>query len=217
MRLISCRAAGPANDKQEQHVSLKENLTMVKEELNTEEQFFEQAVKTERFIKKYKKQLIALAAAVALGIVSLLAYDAYRAQKTHKINAAFLLLQQSPGNEEAARTLQSDAPLLYDAWRMGQAVKNGDVDALKALETSAATEVADVSAYEAAARQKDAAALGHYTYNADAVYKDLALVDEAVLLMHEGKIDEAHRRLKMIDAQSPVSALASALMHYGVK
>ena len=36
-------------------VSLKENIEMVKNELNSEEQFFEKAVQTERFVKKYKK------------------------------------------------------------------------------------------------------------------------------------------------------------------
>lgn len=198
-------------------MSLKENLAMVKEELTTEEQFFEQAVKTERFVKKYKRTLIASAVAVGLFIASMAAYDAYMTQKAEKVNAAFMLLQEAPQNAEAAEMLQKDAPLLYDAWRMSQAVKNGDAETLKALSDSVAPEVADISTYEAAAIEKNSAALGSYTYSQDAIYKDLALIDEAVLLLKAEKVDEAQRRLKMIDSQSPVYGLASALMHYGVK
>jgi len=39
-------------------LSLKENIGMVKEELTAEEQFFEKAVVTERFVKKYKNVMI---------------------------------------------------------------------------------------------------------------------------------------------------------------
>jgi len=35
-------------------LSLKQDIEMVKEELNSEEKFFEKAVLTERFVKKYK-------------------------------------------------------------------------------------------------------------------------------------------------------------------
>jgi len=39
-------------------LSLKNNIEMVKEELNSEEKFFEKAVITEKFVKKYKNLLI---------------------------------------------------------------------------------------------------------------------------------------------------------------
>jgi hypothetical protein len=38
-------------------LSLKENINMVREELNSEEKFFEKAVITEKFVKKYKNLL----------------------------------------------------------------------------------------------------------------------------------------------------------------
>ena len=198
-------------------VSLKENISMVKEELSTEEQFFEQAVKTERFVKKYKKPLIAAVAAVALAVIGTAAYDAYSASKRDAANAAYMTLQSDPANAAAQQTLRANAPMLFDAWSMSEAIKNGDVKALQALASSPAAEVSDVSSYEAAAIAGDAKALGSYGYRQGALYKEMALIDEAVLLMQSGKTDEAHRRLQMIGDQSPLAPLAEALSHYGVK
>ncbi len=198
-------------------MSLKENITMVKEELNAEEQFFEQAVKTERFIKRYKKPLIGAAVAVAVGIVSTMGYNAYEASKQAKANEAFLTLRTHPDDAQARETLQAEAPLLYDAWRYGKAVRDGDAATLKALQKSAAPVVADLSAYEAAAIEKDRAALDGYAAKDDAVYRDLAVIDEAVLLLQAKKVSEAHRLLQGVAGESPVYPLAVALMHYGVQ
>jgi len=198
-------------------VSLKENISMVKEELNTEEQFFEQAVKTERFVKKYKKPLLAAVAATVLAVAGTAAYNAYGASKRDAANAAYMTLQTDPANAAAQATLKADAPKLYAAWMMAEAIKNGDVKALQGLASSPAAEVADVSSYEAAALAKNAEALGSYSYRQGALYKEMALIDEAVLLMQSGKSDEAHRRLQMIGEQSPLAPLAEALSHYGVK
>ncbi len=198
-------------------MSLKENISMVKEELSTEEQFFEQAVKTERFVKKYKKPLIGLVVAIGLGVVGTVGYDAYVASKKDAANAAFMTLQIHPDDGKAQQTLKANAPLLFDAWRMSVAIKNGDVKTLQTLASSKAPQVADISTYEAAALQKNEKALDGYAYKQDAIYKDMALIDEAVLLLQAKKSEQAHQRLKMIGSESPVYPLAMALMHYGVK
>ncbi len=198
-------------------MSLKENISMVKAELNTEEQFFEQAVKTERFVKKYKKPLAGAVAAIMLAVGGTIAYDAYTAAKRDAANAAYLTLLTAPDNQQAQQTLRAEAPLLFDAWRMAAAISKGDAETLKTLSGSPAPEIADISAYTAAAEGEDTAALGAYTMRQGALYRDLALIDEAVLMMRSGKSEEAHQRLKMIDAQSPLASLASALAHYGVK
>ncbi len=198
-------------------MSLKENISMVKEELSTEEQFFEQAVKTERFVKKYKKPLIGLVVAIGLAVAGTLSYDAYIASKRDAANAAFMTLQNRPDDTQARQTLKAEAPLLYDAWRMSVAIRNGDTGTLETLSSSQAPEVADISTYEAAGMKKDQKALDDYAYRQEAVYKDLALVDEAVLLLRGGKVEQARQRLKTVASESPVYPLAAALMHYGVQ
>jgi len=198
-------------------VSLKENITMVKEELNTEEQFFEQAVKTERFVKKYKKALIGGVVLIVLIVAANLAYSTYEASGRSAANAAFMRVQEHPEDAKAAATLEAEAPRLYAAWTMARAVDAGDADALLLLENAPASEVVDISTYEAAVLAKDDKTLGDYAYRQNAIYRDLALIDEAVLLLKSGETAKAHQRLKMIPAESPASALASALAHYGVK
>jgi len=206
-----------APDSMERNVGLKENMAMVKEELNSEEQFFEQAVKTERFVKKHKMKLIAAGVAVVAAIVVTAGMNMLETQKKREVNAAYTLLLSSPQDAAAAKTLQSEAPALYDAWRLQRALSEGDVTALESLVGSSSSEVADISRYELAAANKDATALGKYAYGQDAIFKELAIIDEAVLLMKAGKSDEAHLRLKMIGSEGLLYPLASALMHYGVK
>ena len=49
-------------------MSLKDNIKHIKDELNSEEKFFENIVRAEKFLKKYKKILIAFA---FIGIVAI--------------------------------------------------------------------------------------------------------------------------------------------------
>ena len=198
-------------------MSLKENISMVKQELSAEEQFFEQAVKTERFVKKYRKPLIAVAVAIGIAVAGTMGYDAYEASVRTEVNEAFAALQKDENDKAAQQLLQRKAPLLYDAWRLGVAVRAGDTATLRELSGSKAAEIADIGRYEYAAITKDAQALDGYAAGREAIYRDMALVDEAVLLLKDGKTAEAHRRLQMIGNTSPVYALATALMHYGVK
>ena len=52
-------------------MAIKDDIDSIKEELNTQEQFLENIIKSERFFKKYKKIIIG---AVVLGIVGSAGY-----------------------------------------------------------------------------------------------------------------------------------------------
>ena len=52
-------------------MAIKDDIDSIKEELNTQEQFLENIIKSERFFKKYKKIIIG---AVVLGIVGAAGY-----------------------------------------------------------------------------------------------------------------------------------------------
>ena len=52
-------------------MAIKDDIDSIKEELNTQEQFLENIIKSERFFKKYKKIIIAIA---VLGVVSTAGY-----------------------------------------------------------------------------------------------------------------------------------------------
>jgi hypothetical protein len=198
-------------------VSLKENIEMVKNELNSEEQFFEKAVQTERFVKKYKKPLIGLVAAAVLAIGTGTAYDIYTQNKIDQSNAAFNVLMADPDDQTAQEQLKTLNPKLYDLWTLSKALKSKDQEVLRTLQNSKALAVADLAAYELSAIEEDAEGLENYAQKSGALLKDLALIEAAVLLMEKGDVKSAKEKLSMIDINSPLYESAQSLAHYGVK
>lgn len=198
-------------------VSLKDDIGMVKQELSSEEKFFESAVKTERFVKKYKNVLIASVVAIVIVVAGMAVYDATQESRIEAANEAFARLQKDANDTEASRVLQEKAPELFDVWALSNAVTNGDEAALKTLSTSKAIAVADVAAYELAAMQRDEKKLDEYAYGQNAIYRDLALVESAVLLMQQDDVKAAHAKLKMLSPDSAMYKVAQILLHYGVE
>ncbi|OHE19393.1 MAG: hypothetical protein A2525_03100, partial [Sulfurimonas sp. RIFOXYD12_FULL_36_11] len=190
------------------------NISMVKEELNSEEKFFEKAVMTEKFLKKYKKIMIASAAVVALVIGANLVYDMNKKNNTAAANAALSKLQADATNIAALKELKELSPNLHDVWVYSQAVAKKDLEAIKGLKNSKALIVSDLAKYESAT---DAASLEDYASKQDAIFRDLALVQSAVMLLNENKVDEARSKLLKVSKDSSLSKMVSALMHYGLK
>ena len=198
-------------------MSLKENISMVKEELNAEEKFFENAIKAEKFFTKYKKLLIALAVSVVLVVGVNTVYNYLQEGKAKAANAALLVLEKNPQDTQALKTLQENDSKLYDLFNLYTAVNNSDQAKLKELKSSKALAVADLAAYQLASLDANMKELNSYAGKEDALLKDMALIQSAVLLMKENKMDEAHRKLETISSNSPAYGLAKALMHYGIK
>lgn len=195
-------------------MSIKENISMVKDELNSEEKFFEKAVITEKFIKKYKNLMIGSAVAVVLFAGANIAYEANKQSKIDDANSVLMTLNKNAKDMASLAKLKSLSPALYDVWVYSQAIADKDVAKLKELKSSKATMISDLASYEIA---QDVNALSDYSSKQDSVYKELALVQSAVLLMNESKIDEAHQKLAQIGLESSLSKVAQALLHYGVK
>ena len=190
---------------------------MVKEELNSEEQFFEKAVQTERFVKKYKNPLIGVVVAAVLLVGGSSIYKVTVQNKIDQSNAALNVLLANPSDAAAKAELKSLNPKLYDVWSLSTALKSKDQDALRSLQSSKALVVADMAEYELAAIEKNDQELESYAQKSNALLKDLAMLESAVLLMQKGDVDSAHAKLAMIDINSPVYQLAQSLTHYGVK
>lgn len=198
-------------------MSLKENIEMVKEELTSEEKFFEKAVVTEKFVKKYKNVMIGSVVAVALFVAGNIAYNINKQQTLEAANQALLKLETNPQDEATLATLASLSSSLHDAWVYSQAVAAKNVKELEKLKSSKTLLIGDLSSYEAAQNLQDLDQLQAYSEKQDAIYRDLAQVQIAIILMKEKKLDEAHSKLSMISVNSPLAQVSRALMHYGVK
>lgn len=198
-------------------MSLKENMDALKEELNSEEKFFESAVRTERFVKRYQKPLIGGVVSLLLFAGGAIAYQAYTNAKLESSNAAFNTLLSNPADASALETLKNDNPDLYDVWSLSRGITQNDVKILESLKNSHAFGVADIAAYEASAIKEDKAGLESYTKTQGALYKDLALVELAVMAIHEGNIAQAHEQIALIPEDSAMYQVGRSLSHYGVK
>ena len=198
-------------------MSLKENIDMVKEELSQEEKMFESAVKTEKFVKKYKMPSIGAITTILVVVIGNSLYKASVESKITASNKAYSTLLQTPTDASAQKELQENNALLYDAWKLQQALKANDDKALESLKSSKSEVVSDIASYELATLKQDSSALNSYSNDKDAIYRDIALLNEAVLLMKNGKKDEAKARLSMIDDKSSLKKTAMMLQHYGVK
>jgi hypothetical protein len=190
---------------------------MVKEELNSEEKFFEKAVVTERFIKKYKKVIIGSIAAIVVIVGANIAYDINKASQIQAANETLAQLMQNPKDEANVARLASLSPALHDVWVYSQAIANKDVKVLEALQNSKTIIVGDLAKYELAQNSKDIAKLDEYASKQNAIYADLAIIQSAVILMSDGKNAQAHQKLATINENSSLYKVAKALLHYGVK
>lgn len=199
-------------------MSLKTDIEMVKEELTSEEKFFEKAVVTERFVKKYKNVMIGSVVAVVLFVAGDIAYNVNKQNTIDSANATLAELQKSatPNPATVAR-LSSLSPALSDVWNYSQALAHKNIVEMEKLTKSKTILVGDLATYNVAQNSNSVVKLDAYSAKEDAIYADLARMQSAVILMNEKKLDEAHKVLSMINLNSPLSQAASALMHYGVK
>jgi len=198
-------------------LSLKNDIEMVKDELNSEEKFFEKAVITEKFVKKYKNLMIGSAVALVLVVGGSVAYDMNKQSKIDAANAALSLLQKDSKDSTSLAQLKVLSPNLHDVWLYSKAMADKDVTALAQLQNSKALIVSDLVAYELAQNKKDIAALNSYAMKQSSIYKDLAQVQSAVILINSGKVQQAHDKLSTITESSSLYRVAKALLHYGVK
>ena len=202
--------------KQGQFLSLKNDIEMVKEELNSEEQFFEKAVMTERFVKKYKNVMIGAFVVVVLGVSGNLAYQYNKQSKIAEANQTLALLQKNPSKSLESK-LNSLSPTLFDVWRYANAIANKDTKSLQQLSGTKTLIVDDLVQYELAQSSNDVTKLDNYAAKQNAIYKDLAIIESAIILIKENKITEAHEQLSTIALNSSMHKLALALKHYGMK
>ncbi len=191
-------------------MSLKDNVKAIKDELNTQEQFLESVIKAEGFFKKYKKILIALVVALVVLVIGYNIYTSMQSSNLQKANEAYSKLLKDPNDKESLTILKDKNPNLYQAFIFSQALKGGNLDELKSKITDPILK--DLLSYYIASNTKKN--LSSYIMKEDAILKELALLEEAYLLMLDGKTKEAKNKIKQISPTSPIQGLAQNLNHF---
>ena len=195
-------------------MSIKNDIEMIKEELTSEEKFFEKSVITERFIKKYKNMLIGGVVAIVVFVGANIAYESNQESTALAANEALNELLVNGSDDQALLRLQALNPSLHDAYVYSQAIVNKDLESLQKLQDSESSVISDLATYESAQSIAD---LDAYALEQGSIYKDLAQVQSAIILINDGKIDNAHEKLLLISENSSLYQTAKALLHYGVK
>jgi len=197
-------------------LSLKEDINAVKEELNTEEQFLEGLIRAERFYKKYKKQLIGLISVLLIVFVtySIKVYIDESNLKTS--NEAYLKLLSHPNDTQALAVLKSKNQNLYYAYKFQQATKKNDKSLFKeVINNSKDNYLKDLSSYQISSIDNKKSEIDAYIDNSKVgLLKNMALLEDAYLLLKKNKKNEAKLKLSMIEVNSPIRSIAVNLEHY---
>lgn len=189
-------------------MSLKENVEYVKDELNTQEKFLENFVKTERFFKKYKKLILALFIVIIVAIIALIAMKSINEKNKIEANIAFGKFLENNKDEKALEVLKNTNKKLYEIAVFLSSKNEGkivevDVPFLKEL-----------SIYQKALQENSLEKLNDVSMQNDFLLKEFAIFNKALILAQEGKIEESKTTLTLIPQTSKAYDLANLLNHY---
>ncbi len=187
-------------------LALKENLKAIKSELNTEEQFLENFIKGERFIRKYKLYLVSFVIILVLWLVVSFIMGTMKQSSIEESNEIYTNLLLKPEDKMLLEQLKDKNPNLYAIFLMQNLDKNpNDTQILKELSTLSKDEKLEPLF-------RDILALAN---NEKSVFlKDYAKILEAYTLLEQKKIEEANIILSQIKPNSPLEQIAKNLKHY---
>ena len=188
-------------------MDLKSGLNEVKQELSSDEKLLEQAFHLERFFKKYKKPLIALATLLVVAFIGYKVNNYLINAKLEAANSALLELQKNPNNKEALNKLKENNPRLYSLYKYSVAVNSANKKELSLVNKDTKF-LDDVVNYHLSVLDK--------TPKDSIYYKNLSLLQRAYILIKKGKTKEAKDILVQIPQNSAIEPIARLLQHYTI-
>ncbi|NPA12105.1 MAG: tetratricopeptide repeat protein [Epsilonproteobacteria bacterium] len=187
-------------------MDIKEVKEEVKEEIKKDEELLVKVFQLEKFIKKYKKPLIAAGVIVVALFIGSSVYTYYKTSKLIKENDALSRLLQNPNDKEALEIVKQNKEL-YSLYML----KRGEYDKI----TSKALE--EFKAYKLAMQKGDIQSLEAYLNNPNYhILKDAVRLALIRAYLKDNKRDRAKMLADEIDPQSKFKELAKYLIHYGI-
>ncbi|MCZ6105099.1 hypothetical protein [Campylobacter ureolyticus] len=184
-------------------MAIKDDIKDVKERMDSQGQFLENIIKSELFIKKYKKPIVSTFIVVFLAVVVYLVVDYQKEAKFKKANESYNELILNPNDKEAAKKLKSLDKNLFTLFEFRQALDNNDskkIDELSNLEGIDKL-LKDIISYEAGKQSGEILSSYSAFMNGYAYLKD-------------GKVEEANKEFIKISPSSGLTQIVKNLRHY---
>ncbi|EAK2185618.1 hypothetical protein GJ079_02445 [Campylobacter jejuni] len=187
-------------------MGLKDNLKAVKNELNTEEQFIENFIKGERFIRKYKFYISAVVIILVAWFAGNFIISKINNYKTKEANEIYANLIQDPSNKNLLEQLKNKNTNLYTIFLLKENINDLNITAfqneLKQIYNNAQTNTL--------LKNIIALSLGDKSI----FLKNYDKLLEAYKLLEQNKIEEANVLLSQIKENSSLNQIAKNLKHY---
>ncbi|HEG0496590.1 TPA: hypothetical protein SB541_000514 [Campylobacter jejuni] len=187
-------------------MGLKDNLKAVKNELNTEEQFIENFIKGERFIRKYKFYISAVVIILVAWFAGNFIISKINDYKIKEANEIYANLVQDPSNKNLLEELKNKNINLYTIFLLKENINDLNNTAfqnkLKQIYSNTQTNTL--------LKNIIALSLGDKSI----FLKNYDKLLEAYKLLEQNKIEEANVLLSQIKENSSLSQIAKNLKHY---
>ncbi|MEV9499004.1 tetratricopeptide repeat protein [Aliarcobacter butzleri] len=188
-------------------MSLKEDVVYIKNELSSEEKFIENFVKGERFFKKYKTLIIAVVVILIIGLIGFTIKKSMDNSNKHDANIALSQFLEN-GDEKALETLKNKNEKLYEVALFLQAKKDNKIPSIEL------PLLKELVKFQTATASNNIEELNSLSMQNDFLLKEFALFNKALILVNEGKYEEAKKELSQISQTSKAYELATLLNHY---
>ncbi len=197
-------------------MSIKNDLNYIKNELSSDEKLLENAFKLEILYKRYKYIIWTL---VAVAIIAIAAYSInlyYVEYNANKYSAIYNSLLENPNDSELQDSLKNGNDKLYKMFVLQQALKNGNLADLQTLSAESSKDgksdlVQYLALYYLGSFERnlvDLEKIDKYTLG------DLAKLQQAYVLINDGKLDDAKNIISKIPQDSALFELSKFLSHY---
>ncbi|HDZ5191023.1 TPA: hypothetical protein RTH85_000201 [Campylobacter jejuni] len=187
-------------------MGLKNNLKAVKNELNTEEQFIENFIKGERFIRKYKFYISAVVIILVAWFAGNFIISKINDYKTKEANEIYANLIQDPSNKNLLEQLKNKNTNLYAIFLLKENINDFNNTALQ----NELKQIYSNTQTNTLLKNIIALSLGDKSI----FLKNYDKLLEAYKFLEQNKIEEANVLLSQIKENSSLNQIAKNLKHY---
>lgn len=187
-------------------MGLKDNLKAVKNELNTEEQFIENFIKGERFIRKYKFYISAVVIILVAWFAGNFIISKINDYKTKEANEIYANLIQDPSNKNLLEQLKNKNTNLYAIFLLKENINDFNNTALQ----NELKQIYSNTQTNTLLKNIIALSLGDKSI----FLKNYDKLLETYKFLEQNKIEEANVLLSQIKENSSLNQIAKNLKHY---